>query len=90
MKNIQLTFLTKKGDDAYHQIKLKGKGQSWRDRRISNSVASDSVVQESPLIVRIDVKIEWLAVQVGLDVQTEAALSQYGAKKDIDYTMEVK
>jgi len=90
MKEILLNFLTEKGASAYRKITADGDKQSWKDKKIAKSVAEDEVVSENPLVVRIRVKINWLAVQVKLDEQTVMALEKKGAKKDKDFTIEVR
>ena len=90
MKEILLSFLTEKGASAYRKITAEGDKQSWKDKKISNAVATDEVVSKNPLVVRIRVKINWLAVQVKLDEQTVLALEKHGAKKDKDFTIEVR
>ena len=89
MKLVTLKFLTKKGVDAYWAIEEEGKKQSWKDRKISQAVASDSVTCMDPLTVQIEIKISWLAVKAKMDEQIIAGLAKKGCKKDVDYTMEV-
>jgi len=90
MNSIVLTFLTKKGEEAYRMVEKEGKKQSWRDRQIGKRVATDNVISKNPLIVKIDVKVDWLAVRVELDKQIALGLKNHGADIDKDYTMEVQ
>lgn len=90
MKAIVLKFLTKNGEKAYHQVDAEGESQSKMDRAIGNRVASDHILSQDPLIVKIKIKIGWLAVKVNLPEQIEKGLLKYGAVKGTDYTMEVK
>jgi hypothetical protein len=87
MNKIIITFLTEKGRKAYNEIEEEGKKQSWKNRRISNSVASDEVISENPFRVRINIKIARLAVMVKLDEQTKIALEKKGLKEGKDFTM---
>ena len=90
MKLIVLRFLTVKGENAYWKIEEEGKRQSWKDRQIAKRVAEDKVVSEKPLVVRIVVKIPWLAVQVKLDEQVRVGLEKKGAREGTDFKLEVE
>jgi len=89
MKEILLKFLTKRGEEAYAKVEAEGKAQSRLDRRIAKSVARDTVIQKSPLVVKIKIKIKRLAVQVQLDKQVVEALKKFGAKENKDFEIEV-
>ena len=89
MKEIMLTFLTEKGRKVYEVIDAEGKKQSWKDRKIAHAVADDEVVSQKPFVVRIKIKIGWLAVQVKLDEQTKIALERKGLKEGKDFTIKV-
>jgi hypothetical protein len=90
MKLIVLKFLTKKGEEAYFKVESEGKKQSWKDKQIASHVAKDVVFSKSPLEVHVEVKIEWLAVQVQLDQQIIIGLKKHGAVIEKDYTLEVR
>lgn len=89
MKEIKLIFKTKKGEEAYFKIEEEGKNQSGTDRRIVRRVAKDKTVSTTPLVVIVQIKIKRLAIALSLDEQIELALKKCGAKKNIDYTLEV-
>lgn len=89
MRSIILHFLTKKGVDAYKQTELEGGKQSWKDRAISNAVATDSVISEDPFIVKVKVKISWLGEKINLPFQIKQGLKKFGAKEKRDYLIEV-
>lgn len=89
MKAIILKFKTKKGEEAYHKVDAEGKKQPYMDRKISKSVAKDSILSKNPLVVKIKIKVKFLAVKIKLDHKVEEALQKFGAKKDIDYKLEV-
>jgi len=85
MKEIVMIFKTKKGEKAYHEVVAMGKKQNFMERKITNAVASDSIISKNPLTVKIKIKTERLAVQVKLDEQIITALAKKGAKKSVDY-----
>lgn len=89
MKEILLTFKTKKGVKAYHEIDAEGKKQSFMERKIAKAVARDSIISKDPLTVKVKVKVERLAVQVKLDEQIVTALAKKGAKKGTDYDIKI-
>ena len=90
MKEIILTFKTKKGESAYHKVDAEGKTQSYMDRKIARAVARDNIISKDPLTVKIKIKVERLAIQVQLDEQIVEALKKKGAVQNKDYTMEIK
>lgn len=90
MKEIVLRFKTKKGEEVYHKIDAEGKKQSYMDRKISKAVAKDTILSKKPLIVKIKVKVKRLAIIIKLDQMVEDSFKKYGAKKNIDYDMEVR
>ena len=89
MKEILVTFLTDAGKKAYEEIELEGRKQSWHDRKVSNAVAVDEVVSQKPFVVRIKIKIGWLAEQVKLDEQTRMALLKKGLVENKDFKIKV-
>lgn len=89
MKEIIINFLTEKGAKAYALVTEEGDKQSWKNKKISKAVAEDQVISENPLVVRIKVKIGWLAVKCDLESQTVNALKKFGAERGKDFTMEV-
>ena len=89
MREIILTFNTKKGEKAYHEVEADGKAQSYMDRKIGKAVARDKITSKKPLTVQIKVKVRRLAIATKLDEQIVLALKKKGAKKGIDYEMEV-
>lgn len=90
MKEIILKFKTPKGVKAYYEVDAEGKSRPYMERKISKAVATDSIISKKPLIVRIKIKVERLAIQAKLDEQIVTALEKKGAKKNKDYTMEVR
>lgn len=89
MKRITIRFLTLTGETAYHKVCEEGEKNPWHDRQVAKSVAKDKVVQKSPLVVEIKVKIPWLGEKTQLDHQIVLGLQKHGAEKDKDYTLEV-
>lgn len=89
MKEILLKFLTQKGEKAYNLIEAEGKAQPKSDRLIAKSLARDSIIKKNPLVVKIKVKIKRLAIASKLNEQVVKALEKAGAKKDVDFTIEV-
>jgi len=89
MKAILLTFKTPKGTEAYARVDAAGKKQRWRDKKISKALAEDTIISQDPLIVRIKIKIPWLAVRINFDKQIIDALSKFGAVLDEDYKLEI-
>lgn len=90
MNLIILKFLTEKGAKAYQKVDEEGKKESWQNRQIARRVARDRIVCQNPFTVEITIKIPRLAIQIDMPAQIEEGLSNYGAKLDRDYTMEVK
>lgn len=90
MKSILLKFLTRNGEQAYHKVDAEGKDQSFMDKQIAKKVATDHVLSKKPLIIKIKIKISWLAVKVDLPKQIRQGLKKYGAEEDKDYTIEVR
>lgn len=89
MELIVLKFLTDKGKEAYHKVEKEGDKQNRLDKAISNKVSKEKIIQENPLIVRIDIKIPRLAQACKLDNKIVQGLKKFGALKGQDYTMEV-
>jgi hypothetical protein len=90
MKEIIINCLTEKGAEAYRLIDAEGEKQSWKDKKIAKALAEDEILSLNPLVVKVRVKIEWLAVQVRLDEQTVLAMEKKGAVKDKDFNVVVK
>lgn len=90
MKTITLSFLTKKGEEAYQKVDFEGKSRPWRERKIGDLIAKDKVLSRNPLIVRIDIKMEVLAVQIEIDKNIISGLAKYGAELNKDYTMKIR
>lgn len=90
VKEIILRFKTPKGEKAYWLVEEEGKKQSYMDRKIGRAVAKDTVLSKHPLIVKIKVKVKRLAKKVCLDDKVVEGLAKHGAKKDVDYEMEVR
>lgn len=90
MKQIILNFLTEKGAEAYRKVDEAGQKESWKNRKIAEKVCTDRIVSTNPLIVEIDIKIAWMAVQINLPAQIKTGLAKFGAVQDKDYKIEVK
>lgn len=90
MKEIILTFKTKKGTKAYYEIEKEGKARPFMERKISKAIAKESIVCQDPLTVGLKIKVQRLALQIKLDEQIITALAKKGAKKGIDYNIEIK
>jgi len=90
MKSITLTFLTPKGEEAYHMVGVAGVGAKFKERMVIKKVFNDHKISDDPLTIRIDIKIPRLAVQVNFDQAIEEALKSKGAIKGKDYTMVLK
>lgn len=90
MNKITLTFSTVKGEQAYRSVEEEGKKQPWRDRKISEKVCTEKIVNKKPLTVEITIKIGWLAVQIDLPTQIKTGLAKFGAHEGDDYTMDIQ
>lgn len=90
MKQIILNFLTEKGAEAYRKVENAGKQESWKNRKISEKVCTDRIISKNPLVVEINIKIGWLAVQVQLPDKIKEGLAKFGAVQDRDYTMVIE
>lgn len=88
MKFIRIKFLTEKGERAYFKIEEEGNKQPFMDRKISNMVFSDKVVSKDPLVVLVDVKIEWMAIKIDLRQQIIEGLNKKGCVLDKDFVLE--
>lgn len=90
MKDILVRFKTKKGEEAYRKVREHGQAQPKMDKAIAGRVCKETIIQENPMILKIKIKIPRLAFAIDLPGQVVAGLEKFGAKKDRDYTMEVR
>jgi hypothetical protein len=90
MKEIDIFFLTQKGIDAYRAVEKAGEGEKGINKRIVRRIYRDSVVSEDPLVVRVKIKIQRLAIVTELDKQIIKGLEDKGAKNGKDFKLEVK
>lgn len=90
MKELIITFLTERGEDAYRKVDEAGSHETGINKRIVKRVYKDKVLSEKPLIIWIGVKIPRLAVATELDKQIIRGLESYGAKIDIDFKIEIR
>ena len=89
MKEILLTFKTKKGETAYKKSEEEGGKASRLEKRAVKCIFRDSITNKDPLTVLITIKSVRMAVQLDLTKQIEDGLAKFGAKKDRDYSMQV-
>lgn len=90
MKKIVVRFLTEKGVSAYWQTEEAGKNETLQNKMIMRKIARDKVISKDPLVVEIDIKVPRLAIQSKMDELVVQGLEKCGAKKDKDFTIEVK
>ena len=86
-KYYELHFLTKKGEAAYREIDEAGERESGANKRIVNAIYKEQVKSETPLIIRILLKIPRLAFQTGLEDQIVEGLEKAGAVRNKDYEL---
>lgn len=90
MKEINITFLTNKGEEAYKSCDEAGKKLKRKDQAINNLVAKDFIISNDPLVIKIKIKISWLADLNNYDLLIIEGLGKFGAIRNIDYIMVVK
>lgn len=90
MKDILIRFQTKKGENAYNKVREEGEAQPKMDKAIARRVCRETIISQNPMILKIKIKIPRLAIACDLPKQVETGLAKFGAKKDRDYTMEVR
>ena len=90
MKKIIVRFLTEKGEQAHWKVEEAGKNETLKNKMIMRKIARDKVTSHKPLVVEIDIKVPRLAIQAKMDELVVQGLEKEGARKDKDFTIEVR
>jgi len=91
MRTMYLTFLTMKGEEAYHKINKIGESQGVENKVVMRRIVREVVLNKTnPLEIRIDIKIPRLAQDIGLLGLTEESLKKEGLVNNEDYIIKVE
>lgn len=82
-----LKFLTKKGVEAYRDIKAEK--VSLKGKLIVKKIFREKEISDNPLTIEIRVLIPWLAIQERIDNKIIEQMSLRLCERDLDYTLEV-